>query len=24
VTYVAAGVTQIIKRQQEGWAYLRP
>lgn len=24
VTYVAAGVTQIVKRQQEGWAYLRP
>ncbi len=24
VTYVPAGVTQIIKRQQEGWAYLRP
>ena len=23
-TYVPAGVTQIIKRQQEGWAYLRP
>ena len=24
VSYVAAGVVQIIKRQQEGWAYLRP
>lgn len=24
ITYVPAGVTQIIKRQQEGWAYLRP
>ena len=24
VTYVAAGVVQIVKRQQEGWAYLRP
>ena len=24
VSYVPAGVTQIIKRQQEGWAYLRP
>jgi intracellular sulfur oxidation DsrE/DsrF family protein len=24
VTYVPAGVVQIIKRQQEGWAYLRP
>jgi intracellular sulfur oxidation DsrE/DsrF family protein len=24
VTYVPAGVTEIIKRQQEGWAYLRP
>jgi intracellular sulfur oxidation DsrE/DsrF family protein len=24
VGYVAAGVVQIVKRQQEGWAYLRP
>jgi len=24
VTYVPAGVTQIVRRQQEGWAYLRP
>jgi intracellular sulfur oxidation DsrE/DsrF family protein len=24
VTYVPAGVTEIVKRQQEGWAYLRP
>jgi hypothetical protein len=24
VSYVPAGVVQIIKRQQEGWAYLRP
>ena len=24
VTYVPAGVVQIIRRQQEGWAYLRP
>ena len=24
VSYVAAGVVEIIKRQQEGWAYLRP
>jgi intracellular sulfur oxidation DsrE/DsrF family protein len=24
VTYVPAGVVQIVKRQQEGWAYLRP
>lgn len=24
ITYVPAGVVQIIKRQQEGWAYLRP
>ena len=24
VSYVPAGVTQIVKRQQEGWAYLRP
>ena len=24
VTYVPAGVTRIIRRQQEGWAYLRP
>jgi intracellular sulfur oxidation DsrE/DsrF family protein len=24
VSYVAAGVVEIVKRQQEGWAYLRP
>jgi intracellular sulfur oxidation DsrE/DsrF family protein len=24
VTYVPAGVTEIVRRQQEGWAYLRP
>jgi len=24
VSYVPAGVVQIVKRQQEGWAYLRP
>ncbi len=24
VSYVPAGVVEIIKRQQEGWAYLRP
>ena len=24
VAYVPAGVVQIVKRQQEGWAYLRP
>jgi len=24
ITYVPAGVVQIVKRQQEGWAYLRP
>jgi uncharacterized protein len=24
VTYVPAGVTRIVQRQQEGWAYLRP
>lgn len=24
VTYVPAGVVQIVRRQQEGWAYLRP
>ena len=24
VTYVPAGVVQIVKRQQQGWAYLRP
>jgi intracellular sulfur oxidation DsrE/DsrF family protein len=24
VTYVPAGVVEIVKRQQEGWAYLRP
>ena len=24
VTYVPAGVVEIMKRQQEGWAYLRP
>jgi len=24
VSYVPAGVVQIIKRQQQGWAYLRP
>jgi intracellular sulfur oxidation DsrE/DsrF family protein len=24
VTYVPAGVVRIIRRQQEGWAYLRP
>jgi intracellular sulfur oxidation DsrE/DsrF family protein len=24
VTYVPAGVVQIIQRQQQGWAYLRP
>ena len=24
VSYVRAGVVQIIRRQQEGWAYLRP
>ena len=24
ISYVPAGVVQIIKRQQEGWAYLRP
>ena len=24
ISYVPAGVVQIIRRQQEGWAYLRP
>ncbi len=24
VTYVPAGVVQIVRRQQEGWSYLRP
>ena len=24
VTYVPAGVVQIVRRQQEGWAYVRP
>jgi uncharacterized protein len=24
ITYVPAGVTEIVKRQREGWAYLRP
>jgi len=24
VSYVSAGVVQIIRRQQEGWSYLRP
>jgi len=24
VSYVPAGVTQIVRRQQDGWAYLRP
>ena len=24
VSYVPAGVVQIVKRQQQGWAYLRP
>ena len=24
ITYVAAGVVEIVRRQQEGWAYLRP
>jgi intracellular sulfur oxidation DsrE/DsrF family protein len=24
LTYVPAGVTQIMKRQQQGWAYIRP
>lgn len=24
ITYVMAGVTHIMKRQQEGWAYIRP
>ena len=24
VSYVPAGVTEIVRRQQEGWAYLRP
>jgi intracellular sulfur oxidation DsrE/DsrF family protein len=24
VTYVPAGVVEIVRRQQEGWAYLRP
>jgi intracellular sulfur oxidation DsrE/DsrF family protein len=24
VTYVPAGVVEIMKRQQEGWAYIRP
>ena len=24
ISYVAAGVVRIVKRQQEGWAYLRP
>ncbi len=24
VSYVPAGVVEIVKRQQEGWAYLRP
>jgi intracellular sulfur oxidation DsrE/DsrF family protein len=24
VSYVPAGVVQIIRRQQEGWSYLRP
>jgi len=24
ISYVPAGVVQIVKRQQEGWAYLRP
>ena len=24
IAYVPAGVTEIVRRQQEGWAYLRP
>lgn len=24
IAYVKAGVTHIMKRQQEGWAYIRP
>jgi intracellular sulfur oxidation DsrE/DsrF family protein len=24
VTYVNAGVVEIMRRQQQGWAYLRP
>ena len=24
ITYVPAGVVEIVKRQQQGWAYLRP
>ena len=24
IAYVMAGVTHIMKRQQEGWAYIRP
>jgi len=24
IAYVKAGVTHIMKRQQEGWAYVRP
>jgi intracellular sulfur oxidation DsrE/DsrF family protein len=24
VTYVGAGVVQIMRRQQQGWSYLRP
>jgi intracellular sulfur oxidation DsrE/DsrF family protein len=24
VSYVPAGVTEIVRRQQDGWAYLRP
>jgi intracellular sulfur oxidation DsrE/DsrF family protein len=24
LSYVPAGVTEIMKKQQEGWAYLRP
>ena len=24
VSYVPAGVTQIVQRQRDGWAYLRP
>jgi uncharacterized protein len=24
IDYVAAGVVEIMKRQQEGWSYIRP
>ena len=24
IAYVKAGVTHLMKRQQEGWAYIRP